>query len=171
MIYRRMRMGVSRRHYLRKRESQQLFRNIAKKMKLDPFTFNKVRVEVVKLDNEEKIFIVDGRPLFFKSEEFLPTLLNDYVLQRLPNIIVDIGAIPHLCNGADLMAPGIVNVEGEFKAGDLVVIIDERFSKRIALVRALFSAEETFEKKRGKVAKNLHYVNDRYWKTCKQLVN
>ena len=170
MICKRLRVDVSERHYLRKREAQQLFRNIAKKMRFDHFPFNKAKVEVVKLDNEEQIFIVDGQPLFFKSEEFLPTLLNDYVLKRLPKIVVDVGAIPHICNGADIMAPGIVDVEGEFKAGDLAVIIDERFSKRIALGRALFSVEETRVKKRGKVASNVHYVNDSYWKTCKQLV-
>jgi predicted RNA-binding protein (TIGR00451 family) len=36
------------------------------------------------------------------------------------------GAVPHICNGADIMAPGIVKVEREFQARAMAVVVDEK---------------------------------------------
>ena len=45
------------------------------------------------------------------------------------------GAIPYVCKGATVMAPGIVRVEGEFGKGDLVLIVDMKHGKALALGR------------------------------------
>jgi len=74
------------------------------------------------------------------------------------------GAVPNLCNGADLMAPGIVKITGDFQIGALIVVVDEKHSKAIALVKTLYSSKNLVEKKTGKAAKNIHYVGDRFWK-------
>jgi len=85
-------------------------------------------------------------------------------------VVVDMGAIPHICNGADVMAPGVLRVEGEFSAGDLVLIVDERYGRPVAIGSALIDSEAVNSTKQGKVVKNLHYVGDKVWSLLRRIV-
>ena len=92
---------------------------------------SKTRVEVNEIKTTE-IFIFDGRPLIAKSNgELFPTLTFKEIFPLIPKIVVDMGAVPYVCKGADVMAPGIVDIKGEFEENDLLLIIDERQSKSI----------------------------------------
>ena len=106
----------------------------AEKENVDLTKFLKLRMEVLAFPVNNLIYLIDGNPFFIKSERVFPTLVNDYVLDQLPTLTVDMGAIPYICNGADVMAPGIVKVDGQFNADALVVIIDEKFSKKLPSV-------------------------------------
>jgi PUA domain protein len=128
-------------------------------------------MEVVAFPVNNLIYLIDGNPLFIKSERVFPTLINDYVLDQLPVLTVDMGAIPYICNGADVMAPGIVKVDGKFNADALVVIVDEKFSKKIAICSVLYDSLTLSEKKHGKVARNLHHINDKYWEFFKKFLS
>ena len=67
------------------------------------------------------------------------------------------------------MAPGIVDFAGNFYEGDVVVVIDERHRKPIAITTALCNLENARKLKHGKVLKNIHYVGDKFWKMVKRL--
>ncbi len=119
---------------------------------------------------ELEIYIINGVPFMIKRKDLLiPALTFNEALQRLPRIIVDMGAIPHICNGADVMAPGVKGVEGEFSEGSTVVIVDERYGKPLAVGVALRSSEEIRKLKRGRIIRNLHYVGDGIWNLIKGL--
>jgi PUA domain protein len=79
------------------------------------------------------------------------------------------GAIPYVCNGADVMAPGIVRVEGEFADGDLVLVVDEKHGKPLALGESLSDSESVRNTKEGAVVKNVHFVSDKIWNFAKTL--
>jgi len=158
--------GVRRRYTLKESEKKVLAKRFAETFNvgMEEVIGGKPRVEVVELDDKRRIFIVNEKPLLIEAEgELIPTLIFEEILHHLPKVIVDMGAIPHICNGADIMAPGIVRLEGEFKRGDLAVILDERHLKSIAIVRALVDLDEAKSVKRGKVFENLHYVGDFVW--------
>jgi PUA-domain protein len=161
--------GLDRRYRLKEREVKEILERVAEtlgKIDLTPFMKD---MEIAKISAEDAVFLVDEIPAFISvNGEVFPTLLNKEILWKLPTIIVDMGAIPHLCNGADLMAPGIVKISGEFQAEAMVVVIDNKFSKPIALVKTLYNSNELSEKKHGKVARNVHFVGDRFWKVFKQ---
>jgi len=117
-----------------------------------------------------KIFLIDGKPLLaLYRDTLLPTLIFGEALKRLPKIVVNMGAVPHICDGADVMAPGVVQIEGEFQADEFLLVIDERNRKPLAIGKALFNSEEMKALKRGKTVKNLHYVGDKLWRLLKQL--
>ncbi len=117
-----------------------------------------------------EIFIINGKPLFARSRgTFLPTLISNGVFPLLPKIVVDMGAVPHICNGADLMAPGIVQIDGDFNTDDLLLIVDERHGKTLAIGAALLDSHATRKLKHGKVVKNIHYVGDSLWKMLKEI--
>ena len=73
------------------------------------------------------------------------------------------GAIPYVCNGADVMAPGIKNVQGEFTQNSIIVIEDITHGKALAIGQAIHSSSEIREMKKGKAIKTLHYVGDKIW--------
>ncbi len=125
------------------------------------------------VDSLEEAEMEDGTIVYLSGDSIIlvrrdgllfPTLRSP-ILGCLPSIVVDMGAVPHICNGADVMAPGIVDVEGEFRAGELVVVRDERHGKALAIGKALVDSEELKSMKRGKVVRNLHHVGDGLWRS------
>ena len=110
------------------------------------------------------VFIIDGDVKLARRDETLfPTLLNESV-EGLPSVLVDMGAIPYVCNGADVMSPGITGIDGEFGEGDLVIVRDEKHSKALAVGVALVPSEDMREMLKGKAVKSVHYVGDKLWK-------
>ncbi len=164
---------LGRRYYLREKEKRYFLREVAEKLNLDMTEFLNEKFEIVKeRTSGHQIFLMNGKASFVKSKgEIFPSLINDSILMRLPTLTVDMGAVPHLCNGADVMAPGVVKIDGDFKAGDIIVVIDERFSKNLVICEALYDASKTSEKKNGKVARNIHYINDKFWEAFKEITS
>ena len=80
-------------------------------------------------------------------------------------VTVDMGAVPFVTNGADIMGPGITDAEDSIQEGDLVWIRDVKNLVPLAIGVALRSAEEMKAKSGGKAIKSLHYVGDKLWKT------
>jgi PUA-domain protein len=161
-----------RRYSLKSKQAKLILNEVSEKLKINVNSIfeSKSNIDIVEAD-AGKIFLVDGKPLFFKAENrILPMLFfHDFVL-KAPKIIVDMGAVPHVCNGADLMAPGIVRVEGEFAKGDLVLIADENHEKPLALGESLYDAESVRNVKAGAVVKNIHFVSDKIWNFAKTIV-
>ncbi|MBS7611860.1 DUF1947 domain-containing protein [Candidatus Bathyarchaeota archaeon] len=127
--------------------------------------------EAVKIDREREIYIVDGLPAFIRiGGELYPTVIcveRGAVL--LPKVIIDMGAIPHIANGADIMMPGVVRIEGSFKDGCTVAVADEKYGKILAVARSLISSDIASEMSTGRGFKNIHHVGDVFWKTMKNL--
>jgi PUA-domain protein len=127
----------------------------------------KSRVETEIVKSSEVIF-VDGLPVAFKREgQFVPVLTNTIALEKMPRITVDMGAVPHVAGGADIMAPGIRRVEGNFGERDLVVIVDEKHGKFLSVGRSMLASEALAATKKGKVIANIHYVGDPVWEMIK----
>ncbi|MHB1867897.1 MAG: PUA domain-containing protein, partial [Nitrososphaerales archaeon] len=84
-------------------------------------------------------------------------------------ITVDSGAIKFVCNGANIMRPGIVKIEGDFQAQDIVVIKEQKYGKPIAVGRVTLSKPEMESATKGAVITNLHYVGDKFWDMLKEL--
>jgi PUA-domain protein len=78
-------------------------------------------------------------------------------------VTVDMGAVRFVANGADVMGPGIVDVDGSISDGDLVWVRDERNLRPLAIGRALMPASEMAVKPKGKAISSLHYVGDKLW--------
>ena len=113
----------------------------------------------------QKIILVNNQSEFFYYEnKLIPTLKN---LQRnnhiLKQIAVDMGAVKFMVKGADLMRPGIVEIEPGFKKDDFIVIVDVNNRKPLAVGIALFSSEEIQVQPGGREVKNIHYLGDEIW--------
>ena len=119
------------------------------------------KVETAKFE-EKELYLFDESIEFVKDENgFYPFLGGSYP-DNLPKVVVDMGAIRFVCNGADVMAPGITDM-GTFGVGDIVVIRDVTHGKALAIGVAKKSSVDIEISKKGKVIKNLHYVGDKLW--------
>ena len=159
-----------RRYSLKTKEAKQVLSEASSRLKLDLEAMfgSKANVEVVESD-VGLIYLLGGRPMLFKVEGVLPILTFNEFVTLAPKIVVDMGAIPYVCKGADVMAPGIRRIDGEFVKGDLVVVIDEKHGKALALGESLYDSQVARNTKKGAVVKTLHYVSDKVWTYAKTI--
>jgi PUA-domain protein len=153
-----------RRHFLREKEARKLL-DFSQRLKTDveQVLGSKPRIEVNETEAAE-IFILNGKPLLARSGgELFPTLAFEKVFPFISRIVVDMGAVPYVCKGADVMAPGVVSVKGEFEENDLLLVVDERHGKPLAIGVALFNSQVMKNMKHGKIVKNIHHVGDKLW--------
>ncbi|MGB9726273.1 MAG: DUF1947 domain-containing protein [Fervidicoccaceae archaeon] len=153
------------RHRLSKKDRNTLEELLSEKLGLSSVP------ETVELmeDEGKKCYIFDGVPAICEvNGEFVPLL--KWLLKHggenlgIPRIIVNKGAVKPISGGADLMAPGIVSIEGTFPKGSIVIVAEEERKIPLAIMKAIFSSDEIKEMKRGKVAESLHHVGDKLWK-------
>jgi PUA-domain protein len=160
-----------RRHFLKTRQAESLLIKASEKLKVDLEQIFKAKVSVELLETEfAEIMFLNGRPLLAKvGDNIFPTLVFNELFAFAPKVVVDMGAVPHVCNGANVMAPGIRRFEGEFRKGDLVLVVDERHGKPIAVGEIIYDAGDAEKASQGVVAKNVHFVGDRVWNFIKKL--
>ena len=91
------------------------------------------------------------------------------LLEKLGSVTVDKGAIRFVCNGANIMRPGVIRWEGVFKSGDVVVVKEELHNKSIAVGFAIVCSSDIQNISRGIIVKNMHYVGDELWEAYKKV--
>lgn len=154
-----------RRHFLKEKEAKKFLTDFSQRLKTDAKQLlgSKLHIEVNETEAAE-IYILNGKPLLARLDgELFPTLAFEEVFPFISRIVVDMGAVPYVCKGADVMAPGVVSVKGEFEENDLLLVIDERHSKPLAIGVALFDSQAVKNMKHGKIVKNIHHVGDKLW--------
>ncbi len=158
-----------RRYFLKAKEVKRFLLEVSETLGTDieQFLESKTRVEVNETETAE-IFLFNGNPLLARAYGLLfPTLFFEELFPLMPNLVVDMGAVPYVCKGADVMAPGVVSINGEFKKNDVLLVTDERHGKPLAVGVALFSSEDMKVVNRGKTVKTLHFVGDKLWNRLK----
>ena len=100
---------------------------------------------------------------FFHEEKLIPTLKTVMASSILKKITVDMGAIPFVIKGADIMRPGIVKIDEGIVKGEPVAVVDMTHGKALAVGLSLFSTEEMQVLSSGKAVKNIHFVGDKVW--------
>ena len=126
--------------------------------------FANSKFEVITTDDFKVIF-ADGKQMFVEYDgRIFPTVRG--ALESLPPrrvVVVDMGAVKFVVNGADVMSPGIREADSSIQKDDLVVIVDETHKKPLAIGRALISGDEMTAATSGKAIKSLSYVGDTLW--------
>ena len=158
------------RYRLKSSESRDFIRTILHKHpELEPLLpKTKKGLEVIEFESGkgvQKIFLYEDLPILVELSDgdiipYIETAEKKDL--KLPRVVIDLGAVPYIAKGADVMGPGIVRVDGEVKEGDLVLVTDEKFGRVIAIGRALRDEKEMTN--RGKSVKNLHHAGDAFWK-------
>ncbi|MFI5416842.1 MAG: PUA domain-containing protein [Nitrososphaerales archaeon] len=125
-------------------------------------------LKIYELDEGARIIIGEGLTALKIGENYLPFLTDAKILERFPSVIVDMGAVKFMCNGANVMRPGVKSFT-EFEKGQIVCIVEESQKKVLAVGRALVSSNELPGMAKGQVIENMHYISDMYWEIKKSL--
>ncbi|HEX9844947.1 MAG TPA: PUA domain-containing protein [Candidatus Nitrosotenuis sp.] len=125
-------------------------------------------LKIYELEDNARIIAGDGITALKVDQTYLPFLTDVKILERFPNVTVDMGAVKFMCDGANVMRPGIRSFS-EFEKGQLVCVVEESQKKFLAVGRALVPSSELQTMTKGVVIENLHYVSDKYWEIKKSV--
>jgi len=120
------------------------------------------------IDDEISLITGDEFTAIKYGKIYLPFLSETVLLEKFPNVVVDSGAIKFVCNGANVMRPGIKNFT-KFDKDQIICVVEETHKKFLAVGRSLVSSDELSNLTKGEIVKNLHYISDRFWEAAKQI--
>jgi PUA domain protein len=158
-------LTVKKRHTIRKDELAELYALLGKEIGPSAELFRSDRVEMAEIDAPYSLFLVDKKPLLMKRGDWVFPTVKGAIERPFPErtITVDMGAVPFVAKGADVMRPGIVSVTDDVRKGLPAIVVDERHRKALAIVVALMDAPVIRAETRGKMAKVVHHVGDALW--------
>ena len=162
-------MNIKQRHFIQKSQIKELKDDILSHYDekfLAQIIPEKAKIEFIQTEAGDILYAINNELRLWKSEEgYIPvlTLLLENKV-KLKKIVVDMGAIRFVANGADIMRPGITKIDSSIKRGDIIDVVDETHNRSLAVGKALYDAKEMEAKKSGKVVKNLHTIQDAVWK-------
>ena len=151
-----------------KSETNELLKDIAAQWKVELPKIKNLRVHYI-ADNAQIITAKDIM-ILKTGDNHLPFLSQKELLEKFPNVMVDMGAVKFMCNGANVMRPGIRSYS-EFEKDQIVCVIEESQHKFLAVGKAMVSSSELETMQKGEVVKNLHYISDKYWEIGKTISN
>jgi PUA domain protein len=157
-------MKLRKKRRLRKKEVEKLSKTLNDTFCKEIFTGNEI------MDQAD----AEGCRILIINNEILGLIINDKPFLTLKGLLkynpekkyitVDKGAVKFVCNGADIMAPGVVDADSSVKKNDLVWVRDEEHGKPLAVGVALMGAEEMVNAKKGKAVLSIHYIGDKIWR-------
>jgi PUA domain protein len=118
--------------------------------------------------NDRALIVVDNKILGLWAAgdmAAVPFLTVRGLLQYRPvarYVTVDMGAVKFVVNGADVMAPGIVEADPALQPGDWCWVRDEKNKQPLAVGQALVPGTAMVRGK-GKAVKSLHHLGDKLW--------
>jgi len=149
-----------------KSETTSLLKIVSERWEME---FPKIKnLKVHQITNDAQIITGQGIKILKIDDDYLPFLSETEILEKFPNVTVDMGAVKFMCKGANLMRPGIKKFT-EFEKDKLVCIIEESQHKFLAVGKAMVSSSELEEMEKGEVIKNMHYISDNFWETGKTI--
>lgn len=113
----------------------------------------------------EKCYFVGGKPYVYVSARTIPTLflLNETKPERM-YVTVDDGAVPHIINGANVFAQGIVDLDPEIAEESMVFIRNSK-EQYIAVGISKRSASDILADKKGEAITLIHFPGDKIMKS------
>lgn len=157
-------LKVRHRTRLRRKEVDAWFRHLAEDFGM-PVPADDTPVDQVEA-GDLRILIRDDEPIaLILGEAIAPTVRGLLAFPAEKRVVtVDMGAVPFVYNGADVMAPGIVDADPAIRVGDFVWIRDERNRRPLAVGRAMMDGPTMAGERRGKAVKTIHHVGDDLWR-------
>ncbi|MFW5945312.1 MAG: DUF1947 domain-containing protein [Candidatus Natronoplasma sp.] len=153
-------MELKNQHRLKDKEVKRYSEELMDKLGESMF-YPEEPVDIADTDEGEVVIVNNKLVATFFDGEIFPTIKGLLGMKATRKFVtVDMGAVEFVYNGADIMAPGIVDADGTISEGDLVWVREVEHEKPLAVGRALTNGKKMIESEKGKVVKNLHHVGD-----------
>lgn len=149
-----------------KSETSTLIKTVSEKWEIE-FPKNK-NLKVHQITDDAQLITGKGIKILKINDDYLPFLSETKMLEKFPNVMIDMGAVKFMCKGANVMRPGIKSFS-EFEKDKLVCIVEESQHKFLAVGKSMVSSSELETMDKGEVLKNLHYISDKFWEIGKTI--
>ena len=156
---------IRKRKRMREKEIKALAGQLKTLFGIDTFT-EKDAVDMAESSDFNLVFVNNVILAMVYQEK--PFLTVRGILKYRPEtcaVTVDMGAVPYVTNGADVMGPGITDADDNIKEGNLVWIRDVKNKAPLAIGVALRDASALKGKEKGKAIHTIHNVGDKLWKS------
>jgi PUA domain protein len=152
-------LSVKRRSRLRSKEAREILAWIEDGFGMDLSGLMDLECGFVE---DDKAYVANGKVVAIETKDgLMPTIHG--LMEHSPTrrwVTVDMGAVKYLANGADVMAPGIVEADPGIEAGDLVWVRDQKNLRPLCVGTALMDGGEMKAGRSGKAIRTLHHVGD-----------
>ena len=154
-------LKIKKRYHLKKKKLKEIKQELKE---YSSIILDKANVEMLETDSNSFI-LINGQPhIILLNNKPFPTLKaiidNNFQGNR---VVVDMGAVKFMANGADVMSPGIVKADETIAKDDVVIIVDEDHEKPLAIGLSLITGEEMVKNDKGKAIKTVHFIGDDFW--------
>ena len=156
---------IRKRKRMREKEIKALSKNLQEIFGVPVFD-ERDAVDMAESSDFNVIFVgQDILGIVYEEKPFLPIRGLLKYRPEARSVTVDMGAVPFVTNGADVMGPGILDADDSVQEGDLVWIKDVKNGVPLAIGKALRSGTDLKSKAGGKAIKTIHFVGDKLWKS------
>lgn len=125
-----------------------------------------------------QVYVIDGNKRLLVGNDLvaiqlapdliIPHLTQHDILNHFASVQVDMNAVKFVCNGANIMRPGITDFT-TFKESEIVLVKDQTHKKELAVCISLVDDVTGRKMERGVVLNNIHHIGDIYWETKKTI--
>lgn len=125
-----------------------------------------------------QVYVIDGNKRLLVGNDLvaiqlapdliIPHLTQHDLLNHFASVQVDMNAVKFVCNGANIMRPGITDFT-TFKESEIVLVKDQIHKKELAVCISLVDDVTGRIMERGVVLNNIHHIGDIYWETKKTI--
>ncbi len=157
-------LKLRRRTRLRRKEVDSWFRRLSDDFGM-PMPTDETPVDQAEAGDLRLLLREDEAVALVFGDAIVPTVRGLLAFPAQKRFVtVDMGAVPFVYNGADVMAPGIVEADPEIHPGDFVWVRDEKNRRPLAVGRAIMDGPTMAREERGKALETLHHVGDDLWR-------
>lgn len=163
-------LKIHQRHMLKSKDIKKFLQILQEQLEISDEELKQIvspkdRVEWMKLDGNQEIYAINGVLTFWvKDGKFIPLL--SYLMNHslpYPRVKVDPGAVKFVSKGADVMRPGVVEIDDGISPGEVVLVEDPSHGRILSVGEAMYSSEEMESMEKGKIIKCIHSLTDPIW--------
>lgn len=155
-------------HSLSKREVHDITGQISKSWPTNSIGAIK-NLQAYVIDGNKRLLVGNNLVAIQLAPDLIvPHLTQHDLLNHFASVQVDMNAVKFVCNGANIMRPGITDFT-TFKESEIVLVKDQTHKKELAVCISLVDDVNGRKMERGVVLNNIHYIGDVYWETKKTI--
>jgi len=155
-------------HSLSKREVHDITGQISKSWPTNSIGAIK-NLQTYVIDGNKRLLVGNNLVAIQLAPDLIvPHLTQHDLLNHFASVQVDMNAVKFVCNGANIMRPGITDFT-TFKESEIVLVKDQTHKKELAVCVSLVDDVNGRKMERGVVLNNIHYIGDVYWETKKTI--
>jgi PUA domain protein len=154
-------LKIKKRYHIKKKKLKEIKNELTEYSVIIP---DKANVEMLET-NLNPFILINSQPyIILVNEKPFPTLkavIDNNIHGK--QVVVDMGAVKFMANGADVMSPGIVATDENIDKDDTVIIVDENHKQPLAIGTSLITGNEMVKNDKGKAIKTIHFIGDNIW--------